>query len=243
MPKITAITQQKKLQHRFNLFVDGKFEIGVDGSLVLKYDLKVGDRYTPELKRKLENDDQVEMVYHGLLNFIAYRERCQYEVHQWLFKKGYLDFEDDLVGRLKANNFLSDPRFARLFIRDRVKLRGWGPIRLRNELYKKRISKDIIEEACRFPDHRPFFRNIAVDEKGRIYIAEIKSILDKTVSIRCDIFSPDGYYLYTTTLPFPPAVIKSGFLYQLAEDEETGNIQIKRYEIKNWADIRSTFKS
>ncbi|MEA3285829.1 MAG: RecX family transcriptional regulator [Candidatus Marinimicrobia bacterium] len=146
MSRITAITQQKKLQHRFNLFVDGKFEIGVDGSLVIKYDLKTGDPYTAELQHNLENDDRVELAYTGLLNFIAYRERCEFEVMQWLFKKGYSDLEDDLVKRLKDKNYLNDSRFARLFIRDRVKLKGWGPNRLRNELFSKRIGKNIIED-------------------------------------------------------------------------------------------------
>ncbi len=146
MPKITAITQQKKLPNRFNLFVDGKFEIGVDGSLIIKYDLKSGDPFSPALKHDLENDDRVEMAYMGLLNYIGYRERCEFEVHQWLFKKSYSDLEDDLVTRLKDKNYLNDARFAKLFIRDRVKLKGWGPIRLRNELYSKRISKNIIED-------------------------------------------------------------------------------------------------
>ncbi len=146
MPKITAITQQKKLQQRFNIFVDGKFEIGVDGSLILKYDLQTGDPYTATLKHDLENDDRVEMAYTGLLNFIGYRERCEFEVHEWLYKKGFKDLEDDLIQRLKDKNYLDDARFARLFVRDRVKLKGLGPIRLRHDLQAKRIAKNIIED-------------------------------------------------------------------------------------------------
>jgi len=145
MPKITKITQQKKLRERFNLFVDGKFEIGVDGSLIVKYDIKVGDEYSETLKHDLENDDRVEMAYTGLLNFIAFRERCEFEVREWLFKKKYQDLGDELIQRLKDKNYLSDERFARLFIRDRVKIKGWGPTRLRHQLYAKRISKHIIE--------------------------------------------------------------------------------------------------
>lgn len=145
MPTITKITQQKKLRERFNLFVDGKFEIGVDGSLIIKYDIKVGDEYTDTLKLDLENDDRVEMAYTGLLNFIAFRERCEFEVRKWLYKKKYQDLADELILRLKDKNYLSDERFAKLFIRDRVKIKGWGPIRLRHELYAKRISKHIIE--------------------------------------------------------------------------------------------------
>ncbi len=145
MAKITALTPQKKLKNRFSIFVDGKFKTGIDGSLVLKYNLKVGDIYTSELEQDLANDDRVEMAYLGLINYISYRERCEHEIHEWLFKKGYIDLEDELVTRLKDRGFLSDARYARLFIRDRVKLKSWGPVRLRHELRKKRIDKQTIE--------------------------------------------------------------------------------------------------
>ena len=145
MAKITKITQQKKLSERFNLFVDGKFEIGVDGSLIVKYDIKVGDEYTDELKHELENDDRIEIAYIGLINFIAFRERCEQEVKDWLYKKKYHDLADELINRLTERNYLNNERFARLFIKDRVKIQGWGPIRLRHELNAKRISKKIIE--------------------------------------------------------------------------------------------------
>ncbi len=145
MPKITKITQQKKLSERCNLFVDGKFEIGVDGSLVVKYDIKVGDEYTEKLKHDLKNDDRIEIAYIGLINFIAFRERCEQEVKDWLYKKKYQDLTDELITRLTERNYLNNERFARLFIKDRVKIQGWGPIRLRHELNAKRISKHIIE--------------------------------------------------------------------------------------------------
>lgn len=145
MPQITKITQQKKLRERFNLFVDGKFEVGIDGSLITKYDINVGDEYTDELKLNLENDDRIEMAYTGLLNFIAFRERCEHEVREWLFKKKYQDLSDELISRLKERNYLNDERFTRLFIRDRVKIKGWGPIRLRHQLNAKRIEKQTIE--------------------------------------------------------------------------------------------------
>jgi regulatory protein len=145
MPKITKITQQKKLRERFNLFVDGKFELGIDGSLIVKYDIKVGDAYTEELRHDLENDDRIEIAYLGLINFIAFRERCEQEVRDWLYKKKYHDLTEELITRLTERNYLNNERFARLFIKDRVKIQGWGPIRLRHELNAKRISKQIIE--------------------------------------------------------------------------------------------------
>lgn len=163
MPKITKITQQKKLRERFNLFVDGKFELGVDGSLIVKYDIKVGDEYTDELKHDLENDDRVEIAYLGLINFIAFRERCEQEVKEWLHKKKYADLSEALIDRLKERNYLSDERFARLFIKDRVKIQGWGPIKLRHQLNAKRISKPIIEAEIEAIREEYDFNQLALD--------------------------------------------------------------------------------
>ena len=164
MSKITAIAQQKKLRNRFNLFIDGKFDIGIDGSLILKYDLKIGDEFTPALKRNLENDDRLELAYSGLLNYIAYRERCEHEVQVWLKKKGYSGFEADLITRLKQKNYLNDARYTRLFIRDHVRLKGWGPIRLRHELASKRIAKAIIEDELEIIRDEFNFSQMALDQ-------------------------------------------------------------------------------
>jgi regulatory protein len=172
MPKITAITQQKKYQDRYNLFVDGKFEMGLDGSIVLKYDLKRGDEFTPELKNNLEQNDRIELAYSGLLNYISYRERCEYEVNQWLYKKKYSDLKDELLTRVKDKNYLDNERFARLFIRDRVKLKGWGPIRLRHELGLKRIAKHIIELEIESIREETDFDQMALEQVQR----KLKSI-------------------------------------------------------------------
>ena len=180
MSKITKITQQKKLQERFNLFVDGKFELGVDGSLIDKYDIKVGDEYTNDLRHDLENDDRIEIAYIGLINFIAFRERCEQEVKDWLYKKEYSDLSDELITRLKDRNYLNNERFARLFIKDRVKIQGWGPIRLRHELSAKRITKQIIESEIEEIKDEYDFNQLALELAARkLKNIEIPTYKDK----------------------------------------------------------------
>ncbi|MFB0566106.1 MAG: NHL repeat-containing protein [Candidatus Aminicenantaceae bacterium] len=100
--------------------------------------------------------------------------------------------------------------------------------------------KDVVEEGANFPQYRPFFSTIFSDDRGRIYARKLKSVLDQSKEIECDIFSQDGYYLYTTNLPFIPEIIKDGFLYDIFTPEETGEVRIKRYKISNWTDIKDT---
>lgn len=96
----------------------------------------------------------------------------------------------------------------------------------------------VIEQACQFPLHSPFFDRLIIDDAGRLYVRRIKSTLDKSESVEYDIFSSDGYYLYKSALSFSPDAIKNSHMYDISSDEETGEVKIKRYKINNWNDIK-----
>jgi hypothetical protein len=101
-----------------------------------------------------------------------------------------------------------------------------------------RWPRDVVEEGADFPDHRPFFYGIASDDTGRIYVRKLKSVLDESKEDEIDIFSADGYYLYTTKLNLSRGFIKGGFLYDTSYSEETGEYKVIRYKIKNWDQIK-----
>lgn len=54
-----------------------------------------------------------------------------------------------------------------------------------------------------------------------------------------EVFGNDGYYLYTGKLPFIPTCIKDGFLYHSSYNEESGQVKVIRYRIKNWDRLKS----
>ena len=101
-----------------------------------------------------------------------------------------------------------------------------------------RWPRDVVEEGADFPDHRPFFNGIASDDTGRIYVRKVKSVLDESEEDEMDIFSADGYYLYTTKLNLSRGFIKGGFLYDTSYSDETGEYKVIRYRIKNWDQIK-----
>jgi len=103
-----------------------------------------------------------------------------------------------------------------------------------------RWPRDVVEEGADFPDHRPLFNGIATDDTGRIYVRKQKSVLDESEEDEMDIFSTDGYYLYTTRLTLSRGLIKGGFLYDTSYSEETGEYKVIRYRIKNWDQIKVT---
>lgn len=100
------------------------------------------------------------------------------------------------------------------------------------------LPKDVLEETCQFPPHKPFFRGITVDDEGRIYVALSDSVLQRDAPVEIDIFSPSGIYLYKTSLPFSPDLVRNNRVYDIFTSDETGEISIRRYRIGNWGRIR-----
>lgn len=104
----------------------------------------------------------------------------------------------------------------------------------------EKLSRSELKRAYIFPKFKPFFNEIFVDSKDRIYVRIPKSSLDKDKSIHYDLFSKEGYFLYRVKMPHFgfPKLIKNGHIYTHNRDSVTGYIQIKRYKIKNWEQIK-----
>ncbi|NIM58399.1 MAG: 6-bladed beta-propeller [Candidatus Aminicenantes bacterium] len=113
----------------------------------------------------------------------------------------------------------------------------------KNKIYEsysrleERWPKGVVKEAIQFPSHRPYFNRILTDDRGRIYVRRVRSVIDESEEVEFDIFSKEGHYLYKTNLPFTPSVIKNGYFYEHYSSEETGEVKIKRYKAKNWEKI------
>ena len=102
-------------------------------------------------------------------------------------------------------------------------------------------EKDYFEKKCgkwaMLPVHRPFFKNLLTDDKGRIYVFLVNPVLSEEKSLNIDIFTQKGEYIYRVTSPVIPLSIKDGCLYVLDKDESDNPI-IKRFRIKNYASVK-----
>ncbi len=56
----------------------------------------------------------------------------------------------------------------------------------------------------------------------------------QTLEKEFDVFSKDGYYLYKTVCKHTPFLIKDGYYYTRIQNEESGEVFVKRFIIKNW---------
>ena len=103
------------------------------------------------------------------------------------------------------------------------------------------IKKDghlVPEISLEFPDYKPYFYSIITDDISRIYVRNNPASRESNTNHEYDVFNKEGLYLYKIHLNYYPDVIKNGYIYTIAVNEETGLEQIKRYRIKNWGKIK-----
>jgi len=78
------------------------------------------------------------------------------------------------------------------------------------------------------------------DGTGHLYVILFKSIHEKDEQTSLvDVFSKEGIYLYQMKWTFIPALIKNGFLYEVRENDDTGDVKVIRYKILNWSMIKA----
>ena len=94
------------------------------------------------------------------LYLIEFRDRTEKELREKLVGKGYDEEQiEDTVEFLKNYGYLDDKRYATHFISDAINLKKWGKIRIRTELIRKGVDREIVEFAiedafCDMDDER-----------------------------------------------------------------------------------------
>jgi regulatory protein len=100
------------------------------------------------------NPDSVKDVRDVAVRLLARREHAQSELHKKLCERGYHEeviFQvlEEFVNR----GILSDERFTEVYVRSRF-ARGYGPLRIKNELKERSIATDLIQRYTSFSkDH------------------------------------------------------------------------------------------
>ena len=163
-------------------------------------------------------------------NPALYFSRSVNNKHLYAYSSEYSLFQVNLEGDLELIIKKEEPPYP-------ISQKEKNKIYERFSDLEEKWPKGVVKEAVQWPSHRPYFNRIVTDDRGRIYVRRVKSIIDESEEVEFDIFSKEGYYLYKTNLPFTPTVIKNGYFYEYYSSEETGEVKIKRYKVKNWGEI------
>ncbi len=73
-------------------------------------------------------------------------ERCRSDILRKVIAYGITDPES-VVEKLVREGYIDDERYARAFARDKSSLQGWGKVKIRVDLQRKRIDESAITAA------------------------------------------------------------------------------------------------
>ncbi len=157
--KITSVEPQtlqlRSGYKRFNIFLDGQFAFGADEDLVVEKRLVPGKLLTPSEVKQLLVEAEVGKLMEKMYRWFEIRQRSEKEVKDYfriknleLRIKGKETVSDlsveSVIATLKRKGILNDLQFAKAWIDARSKKKGIRVIK--QELFQKGISKEIIEE-------------------------------------------------------------------------------------------------
>lgn len=149
--KITDLKQGVRNPDRVNIYVDSKFSFSLDISQVVDFGIKVGMEISASDLEEFKKASEFGKLYQRALEWVLVRPRSIRETNDYLYKKIFekkLDknYIDRIIEKLKAKKYLDDQRFAEYYVENRFVKKGVSTKRLKMELLKKGVSKEIIEE-------------------------------------------------------------------------------------------------
>ena len=149
--EVTDLRQGVKNPNRVNVFIDGKFAFSLDMTQIVDYRLKVGQMLTEEELMECKRASEFGKLYQRALEWVLMRPRSERELNDYLYKKIYekkLDknYIKTIFERLKEKGYVDDRKFAKYWVENRFVKKGISQKRLRMELIKKGVAKEIIEE-------------------------------------------------------------------------------------------------
>ena len=75
-------------------------------------------------------------------------EKCSHDVRTKIISWGLNEEEaEKAIAHLIAQKFIDDTRFARFFVRDKLKFNKWGRIKIGYALRQKQLPDDVVNEA------------------------------------------------------------------------------------------------
>src|SRR5258708_8716286 len=145
--RITSLEPQVNNPERINLYVGGRFLLGVNGEIVLKMGLQVEQELLPEQLEQLRSEEAEQQAVDRALNYLSFRPRSREEVRRYLRRKETPpEIIEAALARLDRLDFVNDRAFAEFWIETRGQFNPRGAHALKNELRRKGVEREVVDE-------------------------------------------------------------------------------------------------
>lgn len=171
--KVTDIKPQQKRTDRVSIFVNGKYSFSLNKTQLQSTGLKVGEELSLEQIDRYKKISEDGKLFDRVLNWLARRPRSEWEIFSYLERKGSSpDLAQEIVYKLRSYRYVDDVSFAESWVRNRRQLKHTSKRKLRQELLKKNVSREIIEhvlEADETTDEQTLVELVAKKQRQSRY--------------------------------------------------------------------------
>lgn len=95
-----------------------------------------------------KRDKTPEEALAALMRLCARAEKSEEDARRLMRGWGVSsDQAEQVLARLVRERFIDDARYAAAFVREKLRLSGWGAYKLRTALQRKGIRRELVEEA------------------------------------------------------------------------------------------------
>jgi regulatory protein len=144
LPVITKITQQKKDNERYNIFLDEKYAFSVHETVLVKFGLTKGMSLEDWSIDDMVYEDEIRKAFNRALHYLGFRMRSELEVKKKLLEAGYGEaIVLEAIVKLKNLGFLNDESFSEALVQTQKNSANKGPRAIQQELQKKGIGKEL----------------------------------------------------------------------------------------------------
>jgi len=147
---ISNVAFQKQDPNRCSVFLNDAYAFGLHVDIVMRKGLKKGMSLTEDECKELTDEDVYFKAMKRCMDFISYRLRTMTEIDTRLKQLGVPDPVSERI-RLKLDELglLNDVEYARMFAESRIRSKGYGFMRIKQDLMQKGIPADMAEDALR----------------------------------------------------------------------------------------------
>ncbi len=137
-----------KKKEKFAVYLSDGTHVEVTGELILRHNLKRGLEVSAEDVRNLLYEDELISARTLAIAYLSLKVVSAKQVRDYLRRKNIsAESIEHVISELREKGKIDDTRFAQLFIKDRLKLKPAGPLKLMAELKQKGVADHIIESA------------------------------------------------------------------------------------------------
>lgn len=159
------LTYKDGKKDKIHIYIDQEYSLTVDRDFFLSQGIKNGYEISCDELNELTSKINARRAFNKAVDLLSRRDHSKKELSDKLKQKGFGSDFDEVFEKLESYGYLDDERFARNYTKQLIEFKSFGKMRIKQELFKKGIDRDLISE---------ILEEIQIDENDLVDLIERK---------------------------------------------------------------------